>query len=445
MNNLNPHRRRLLSLALVGLAGAAFLTSPAANWPQWRGPQFDGSTTDTGVPASFSKEENLKWVADMPGPAAATPVVWEDKVFVSSTDAGGKKLVALAYDRATGRLLWREEVAEGFGRDNLSNFANPSPVTDGRLVWFYYGQGDLVCFETGGKKSWARNLAKDYGQFAFLWTYGASPLLHDGRLILQVLQRNVPVQGRGRSDGPNDSYVLALDPATGKELWRVIRPTEAREESHEAYSTPTPVTHAGRAELLIVGGDLISGHDPKTGRELWQWGTWNPSRITHWRLVPSPVTGEGILLACAPKGSPVYAFKLGATGNLPEDAPAWISKEREVSSDVSTPLFYKGRFYVLNSDRRTISRVEPATGKVEWTGEVGARSKIEASPTAADDRIYFQSHGGEVFVVAAAPEFKVLHSTLLGEENERYTRASLAIAHGQLFVRTGKKLYCFGK
>src|SRR5207247_7186301 len=158
-------------------------------------------------------------------------------------------------------------------------------------VWFYYGTGELACFDVSGKESWHRNIQKDYGQFAYQWTYGASPLLYDGRLYVVVLQRNVRVHGRGSEN--SEYYLLALAPATGKELWRVLRPSEAREESLEAYSTPMPYTHNGRTELIITGGDSISGHDPATGKEIWRWGTWNPTRIGHWRLVPSATAGAG--------------------------------------------------------------------------------------------------------------------------------------------------------
>jgi outer membrane protein assembly factor BamB len=133
-------------------------------------------------------------------------------------------------------------------------------------------------------------------------------------LYVQVLQRDEPVHGRGKTDGPIDSYLLALDLGTGKEIWKQARPSDAKSESHEAYSTPIPFEHQGRKEILITGGDCITGHDAATGAELWRWGTWNPNKITHWRLVPSPVSGGGVVLACAPKGSPVFAFKAGAKG-----------------------------------------------------------------------------------------------------------------------------------
>jgi outer membrane protein assembly factor BamB len=439
---MNPFRIVSLgAVALVCFANGGL----AQNWANWRGPNFDGSTTAKNLPTEFSKTNHVKWVADLPGPAAATPVIWDDHVFVSSTDLKTKTLRALALDRKSGKELWNHEVAQGFSQDNRSNLASPSPVTDGERVIFFYGTGDLVAYDFAGKQIWARNIQKEYGQFAFLWTFSTSPLLCDGKLFLQVLQRDTPVNGRGRTDGPNDSYLLALDPKTGKELWKQLRPSEARSESREAFSTPTPVTHAGRTELLVAGGDCITGHDPKTGAELWRWATWNPTRITHWRFVPSPVVGAGVVIAPAPKGAPVYAFKLGGKGTLDDAALAWTSPEREVSSDVSTPAFYDGRFYVLNSDRKLLARVDPATGKADWLGDLGTRVKLEGSPTVADGKLYMQNFKGDVFVVAAGKEFKLLHVAAMGDEGDNDLRASIAIAHDNLFIRTGSKLYCVGQ
>lgn len=434
--------RRLLfcALAIVCLRGSLC----AENWPHWRGPHFDGSSTEQKLPADFSKTNNVQWIAPLPGPSAATPIVWGDHVFVSSTDLRTKTLRALALDRRTGKELWNQEVASGFKLDDRSNLASPSPVTDGQLVYFFYGTGDLVAFDFAGNKVWSRNLPKDYGPFAFNWTFGSSPTLFDEKLFIQVLQRNVPVHGRGQKDGPNDSYLLALAPKSGKEIWKHIRPSDAHEESREAYSTPMPFEHAGRREILLMGGDCITGHSLKDGEEFWRWGSWNPTRITHWRLVPSPVTGAGAVLACAPKGSPVFAVKAGSKGVLDDSGLAWTSQDREVSSDVGTPLFYQGRFYVVNGDKKNIARIDPATGKADWIGELGTRVKIESSPTGADGKIYFQNFRGEVFVVAAAPEFKLLHVAAMGDEGDDDLRASVAVAKGNLYIRTGSKLYCVG-
>lgn len=419
------------------MAAGVTLPLEAQDWPQWRGPNFDGSTTASNLPTTFSKTENVAWVVDVFGASAATPIVQGDTVFLSTEDRRTRSLDALALDFATGKVRWRQHVSQGAAHNERANYAGPSPATDGERVIFYYGNGALGAFSLDGKPLWATNV----GPFAFLWTYSTSPLLYGGRLYIQILQRNVPVGGRGSRDGRNVSYLLALDPASGKELWRAVRPSDAREESLEAFSSPVPHTHAGQTEILVAGGDCITGHNPATGGELWRWGNWNPSRIGHWRLVPSPVAGAGVALACAPKGGPVFAVKLGQRGYLTDSGLAWTSTERDVSSDVSTPLFYKGRFYVLNSDKRVLACVDPASGKVLWQGRLESRAKIEASPTGADDKIYMISHRGEVFVAAAGDEFKVLHTTAMGDDDDRLIRSSIVASGSSLFVRTDSKLY----
>ena len=433
---------RYAALATLFTSSAAF----AGNWAHWRGPEFNGSSPEKSLPDNFSKTENVKWVAPLPGPSAATPIVWGDTVFISSTDTKTKTLHAMAFDRKTGKELWNVEVATGLGQDNNSNFASPSPTTDGKLVYFLYGTGDLVAFDFKGKQTWSLNLQTKYAQFAYQWTYGASPTLFSGKLYVQVLNRDVPVHGRGKKDGPGESYLLALDPATGKEIWRHVRPSEAAAESQEAYSTPIPFTHGGMTEILISGGDVLTGHDAQSGKELWRWGSWNPTKIGHWRLVPSPVATEHAALVCAPKGSPVFAVKHGLSGKLDDSALLWTSTEqRDVSSDVATPLYYQGRLYILNGEKKMLARVDPATGKADWIGDLVARPKIESSPVGADGKIYFQNFKGEVLIVAADKEFKLLCTIPMGDDTDDRLRACIAVSDGNLFIRTGTKLYCIGK
>ncbi len=437
----------LLAAAFVGPA-------LAQDWPQWRGPNFDGSAEAKDLPTDFTKEKHVLWRADLPGPGASTPIVVGDHVYLTAIDPEGGQLVALCLDQSTGKLLWQHAAGSGYRPGESgektwlhprSNYASPSPVSDGQRVVFFFGNGDLVAYQPSGERIWARNLQQDYGDFTFQWTFSSSPILYDGRLILQILQRDEPVNGIGQADAP--SFILALDPATGKEIYRHIRPSNAVKESLESYATPIPyVGPSGRAEILIVGGDVITGHDPATGKELWRWGTWNPGhREVWWRLVPSTVVGDGVALVCAPKRAPVFAVPLDGEGTLSEDALLWKSEGRQnpVSSDVPTPLFYQGKFFVLSDVRSALSRVDPKTGAVEWTTSLPQRALWRGSPTGADGKIWLMNHAGDVLIVQ--PETgSILNQIAMGEEDDDTIRSSIVVAHDRLFIRTNSSVFCIG-
>ena len=426
----------------------------AADWPHWRGPNFDGSTQATGLPTDFSRDKHVKWVIDMPGPAGATPIILGDRVFLSTVDEAAGKLLAICIDRKTGKVLWQDEAGSGhrsYGEgdairlDNYSNYASPSPVTDGKVVVFFYGNGDLVGYDLAGKRLWGRNIQKDYGDFAFQWTFGASPTLYEGKLYLPVLQRDQPAAG-GRGHEGAESFILALDPTTGKEIWKHIRPTEAIVESRESYGSPIPYEFGGRKQIMIAGGDVLTGHDPENGEELWRWGTYNPDhREQWWRLVPSPVAGEGVALVCAPKKAPIYAVKIPQSPNEKAEL-AWTSEgERAVASDVPTPAFSDGAFFVLNDQKPvSLSRVDPETGKAAWTTQMPGRHLYRGSPTVADGKVFCMNYRGDVVIVDARSGEK-LAEIPMGHEDDQYTPSTIAIAHNQLFIRTQAKLYCVGK
>lgn len=438
-----------LALAIATSA----LSASAANWSNWRGPNYNGTSPEKDLPVEFSRTKNVKWKADLPGVSAATPIVHGDHVFLSSADAANDTLHAIALNRTTGKILWNHKIASTYRRDSRSTFAAPSPVTDGKLVYFFYGNGELAAYDFKGKSVWRRNLQDIHGQFSIQWTPSSTPLLHDGRLYIQVLQRDVQVEFRGQKFGQakdNKSYLLAVDPKTGKDLWKVYRSSEAVMESREAFSSPYPFEHKGRKEIVLVGGDDITGHDPATGKELWRWGTWNPNRTSHWRLVPSPVSGGGVLLACAPKKAPIYAVKAGGEGRLSDDSVAWFSPDREISADVATPAFSDGRFYIVNDSKGLLLSVNPKNGRVIWKGKMKGlgriTSKFEASPTVADGHVYLINHKGEAFVLkAGGSEFKQLHVAAMGRKDDNNVRSAIVVSQGNLFIRTGNELFCIGK
>lgn len=443
---------RPLSAVAVFIAATAF----AGNWPNWRGPNQDGSSDEKNLPEKFSKTAGVKWAADVPGMAASCPVVWGDSVFLTAPIASEGKLAALCYDAKTGKEKWRKLVAEGSKWDANSNLANPSPTTDGERVGFLFSNAQLACFDFAGKELWTRDLTQTHGAFGTQWTYASSPLLDGGRLYIQVLQRDgvFVFQGvqKGTPGKDMSSYLLALDPLTGKDLWKVIRPSTAAVETLESFSTPVAHTHEGAKQLLITGGDCITGHDPSTGKELWRWGNWNPDKNNFLRLVPSAVAGDGIAVVCAPKKRPAFGVPLGRSGQLSDGDLAWTSQPDEATSDVSTPAFYQGHFYLVDSDRKAIACIVPKTGKVLWRGELPSKAKIESSPVIADGKLYVVNFWGEVFVVKASPEkFELLHTAAMGDGSqqtkgtEASVRATIALANGSLYIRAQDKLYCVGK
>ena len=240
----------------------------------------------------------------------------------------------------------------------------------------------------------------------------------------------------------SESYLLAMELRTGKTLWRHVRPSQAKAESRESFTTPIPFEFQGQKQILIIGGDDLTAHNPTDGKELWRWGTWNPKRIGHWRHVPSPVAGKGIILVCAPKRDPIYAIRAGGAGWLGEQAVAWISRNtRQLSSDVPTPAYYDGDFFILSDVRKALSRVEPRSGRVQWSIELPGIPKFEASPLAADGKIYLMNFAGDVIVVNA-DNGEIINNVPMGNPYDDHTRSSIIAAHGQLFVRTNSELFC---
>jgi outer membrane protein assembly factor BamB len=434
--------RRLVGLALIVIT-AAVSVARAADWQQWRGPNFNGSSDAKNLPDTLD-DSTQRWSTALPGPSAGTPIVCKDRVFISVLDKSSKKLLAMCLDRADGRILWSKEVGEGSYKNERNNLASPSPICDDKTVWFFYGSGDLVAFDHAGNEKWSRNITKEHGPFFYQWIYGSSPTLYDGKLYIQVLHRDVPAHGPRTSDQPAPSYLLAIDPNTGKDLWKHVRPEEAASESKESYGTPIPFELNGKKMLLLIGGDCVTAHDASDGKEIWRWGTWNTKKIPHWRMVPSVVVAGGLVIACAPKQEPVFAIKPDGTGDVSKTHLAWTTKE--FSSDVCVPLFYNDKLYVLNGDGpKTLYRVEPKTGKVEASIKLGGNDVFRASPTAADGKIYCMNEAGEVWVIRdPGADFQIVTKADLGGGSNTATRSSIALADGQVFVRTAEKLYCFG-
>ena len=413
----------------------------AGNWPQWRGPALNGSTTETNLPVNWSATENIAWTTPLPGWSGATPAVWGDSVFVSSPDEQhGLNLICI--DRKNGKVRWQKKIADGDMEKGRSNMTSPSPVTDGRAVYQLYGTGPLAALDFDGKILWQRDLAKEFGKFSIMWFYGSSPLLYKDRLYVQVLQRNPSSYPHSEDDkGPNrESFLLCIDPKTGKDIWRHVRPTDARDESQESFATPVPFEGKNGPQLIVVGGDCVSGHDFSDGHELWRCGGLNPKRLGDRRVVPSPLTSENLVFVCGPKHEPLIAVRPDGKGDVTATHTAWTNTE--ATPDCATPLLYQGKLFVLDGDRKTLTCFKPDTGEKIWTGSLGVGEIFRASPTGADGKIYMIGENGTCVIAGAGDEFKILATIPM---DDKPVRASIVASQGQLFIRGAKNLYCIGK
>lgn len=418
-------------------------TTLALDWPQWRGPFFNGSTTETNLPATWSATSNLLWALPLPGPSSATPVVSGKHVFLLAAEKKAGKVLALAADARSGKPLWAKSLgADRKAPSGNNDSATPSPVTDGKTVWFLTGTGVLTALTLDGQFLWQRNLAAENGgEFVLNHGYSSSPLLFDGRLYVVVLQNDNPQRWGQRpgQKGKLDSFLLALDPATGKTLWNQIRPTNATDESREGYITPYPFVWNNRREIVLVGGECVTGHDAATGVELWRWWFSPTDRQEAQHVEATPVAFEDLLFVIRAQRRPLFALRPNGKGELSDTAVAWRFEDNR--GQVPSPLVYKNRLYVLQDMERKLVCLKPQTGEILWQQPLSVRAPLQASPTGADDKIYCISLLGEVAVLAAGDKPAVLGRAVFPEP---LCRSTIVAANGRLYFRTAGHLYCIG-
>jgi outer membrane protein assembly factor BamB len=413
-------QRCLIAVTLFHAAAAA-----AADWPQWRGPQLSGFSPESALPLRWSATENVAWSVELPGHSAATPIVAAGRVFVMVPEGDSVSLWCLG--QGDGRQRWRKPMGAAAGHAHRKhNMATPSPSSDGRRIYAMAGSGVLKAFDLDGAELWARDLQKEYGSFGLNWGYGSSPFLFEDALYVQVLH------GMKTDDA---SYVLRIDPATGRTRWRVERPTPAIQESPDAYTTPTAVRAGGRVEIVVTGGDVVTGHDPETGKELWRSTGLNPGNDPNFRIVASPVA-IGDLVVAPTRVKPMLAIRGGGRGDVSASHRVWSYDQ---GPDVPTPATDGTHLYVVN-DKGIVSCLEARSGRVVYGPQRIANGTYSASPVVADGKVYATSEEGLTTVLKAGPEFQVLAENALGD----FTLATPAVADGRLYIRTSKKLYAIG-
>jgi outer membrane protein assembly factor BamB len=402
-------------------------TARADNWPQWRGPDGDGISRETGLPTEWSADKNLAWKVPLPGISGATPVVWGDHIFLTSQD--DRDVVVLCF-RTDGTQLWKRRLGSGtrLYRADEGSQASPSPSTDGQHVYAFAGTGDFACFDLAGNEVWRFNAQERYGRFRIQWGMHVTPLLHGDRLYLALLH----------SGGWT---VAALDKATGRDVWKIKRDSDARQECEQSYASPC-LWHKGDQEYLVVhGNDYTTAHRLSDGGEIWRLGDLNPqTRYNNFfRLVASPVATPDLIVVPTAKNGPVVAVKPEAKGMIAAGSPFEQWRRPRGTPDVSSPLIRDGLVYLCREEG-TLLCLDAKTGKEHYQTHLHT-NRYRASPVYADGKVYLTARDGWVSVVKAGPRFELLATNQLHDQ----TAASPAIANGRLYFRGYEALYAIGQ
>ena len=422
------------------------------SWPSFRGPNAAGLAEGQNLPKRWNTKtgENVLWRTPIPGLAHSSPVVWGDRVFVTtaisskanatfkpglygdgdaSDDSSSQKWVLYAVDKNAGNIVWERVAFSGPPRNKRhikSTYASASPATDGRIVVAWFGSQGVHAYDVNGTPLWKVDIGRvDMGAYdipSFEWGPASSPIIWNDLVVLQV-------------DTQADSFLLALDAATGKTVWKTER------DEIPSWGTPTVIRTAAGEELVTNASNYIRGYDPRTGKELWRLG--GSSKIT----APTPFGANGLIVVASGRGPerPIFAVRPGAHGDitLPKDtanseAVAWSKTGR--GSYMPTPLAYDGILYVL-ANNGVLDAYDLQTGQEIYRQRLDpVGSGFSASPVAADGRIYLSSEDGDIIVIAAGREFRKIAANSMGE----LLMATPAISHGVMYVRSASSLFAVG-
>lgn len=435
---------RRIGLALLFISSLTTAGS-AANWPQWRGPDGSGISTEKNLPATWTPTTNIKWKAAIPGRGHSSPIVWGNRVFVTTAVEGdvvpGAKAVkhmagdkeflhpdsvgadkkhqfkVIALNRESGKIVWEALAWEGTPYDNRhrkSSYAASTPATDGKMVYAFFGTEGLYAYDFNGKLAWKAQLGK-LGTVGM--GTGTSPILFNDVVIVQCDE-----------DNGEASFIVALDKKTGKEVWRTPRKVQV------SWSTPLLVKTATRSELITSGTETVVSYDPATGKELWH------HKGVESNAIPSPVANnEMVYLVAGFPAKIAMAIKLGGSGDL-TGTPNVPWKYAKGTAYVPSPILY-GDYLYLTTDRGILTCIDAKTGEVKYEGgRIPIPATFTASPVAFEGKILMTSEDGDTFIVKAGPKHEVLATNSVGEP----VYASPAIADGRIFIRGEKNLYCIG-
>jgi outer membrane protein assembly factor BamB len=409
------------SASVVGYSAAGLVcllwsvAARADNWPNWRGPNANGVAASGDFPIKWSASENVLWSIDLPSHGASTPIVWQDRIYLTLSQDG--RNLARCYNWQ-GEQQWQVDVGqERPGKNKKASGCNSSPITDGQHVYVYFKSGDFACLDMQGRIVWQTNLQEKFAEDTLWWDLGTSPVLTDEHVVVAVVQ-----------SGP--AYIVALDKVTGDVAWKVDRLLNAPEEANQSYSTPLVIQHDGKQMLVVLGADHVTAHDAADGRELWRVNGFNPNNNGYNRSIASPVYADGIIVVPYDRGTTLTAISLDGDVLWRDDA---------ISADVPTPAAIEGKVYVCH-DKGRIACLDIKSGKQLWSAETPRnRNAFSSSPILAGNRIYLAREDGAVFVIDADS-----HQWLATNQLDGFTVATPVLVDGKILIRTAEHLYCIG-
>ena len=416
---------------ITGLAGPAGWTN-ADPWPAWRGPTGQGHSAETGLPVKWGPAENLRWKVPLAHPGNSTPVIWGDRVYLTEANKGGTVRGLICLHREDGRVLWKREITFAKKERNWNEnwYCNASPATDGERVFVSHGSAGLFCYDTAGNEIWRRT---DLGHWEHPFGSGASPVLHEGTVILWCGPHEAPVSG---SEAGKANSLMGMDKKTGKTVWE-------HAESFGSWCTPLIAKVDGRDQLVLgqsrdaKGAVLektgfLKGLDPRTGRELWQ------CRGLDSYVYASPLVAGGIAVGMSGYGGSALAVRLGGAGDISGDR-LWLHPKNP--QRVGSGVVAEGHLYMVDESGPPRC-FELSSGEEKWKAERPTKAVTWGSMVHADGKLMVLMRDGETLVLSAKPTFEILARNKLGAGEE--TNSSIAISDGAIYVRTFRNLWCFG-
>lgn len=404
---------RLLAQGSPGVEMIPETGEAAAQWSRWRGPSGQGLVTGTGYVDKWSATENVKWKTAVPGSGNSSPVVWKDRIFLTTAYEEGGRVSVLAFDRSTGRRLWETFAPEGrSARSHPKNgYASATPSTDGERVYVSLGSRGLIAVDLTGRVVWHREV----GRIQNYHGPAGSALLYKDRLILY-------------QDSQGEAFIAAFDARTGKEMWRT------RRNANVGWGTPVAIRVDGHDEIIVNGQNRVCGYNPDTGAEIW--GCTGPT----FEVIPTPVVGHGLVFCSSGRAGPTLAIRPGGKGDVTGTHLVWSTPRG--SPFVPSPLLFGDYIYMINDMQSIATCVEARTGKTMWQSRLGAARAegFSASPVVVDGKIFFTNDDGETFVLKAGPTFELLHVNPMGER----MLASPALVGGRWYMRTDQHLVSVG-